>query len=125
LKVKGIQGKGNIGKELQFELFQLYEEIQSNFESVDDNEDGSDENAKDNQLRLILQEVKNIKMELSNHGLKALVKDEVPKQMLALTFEQQLGKILAGSSSSDEDDDYDGWLRRVNLDGFYKKVNKC
>jgi hypothetical protein len=37
---------------------------------------------------LNLQEEENIKMELSNHGPEALVKDEVHKQMLALIFEQ-------------------------------------
>jgi hypothetical protein len=37
---------------------------------------------------LILQEENNRKMELSDHGLEALVKDEIPKQILALTFEQ-------------------------------------
>jgi hypothetical protein len=60
-------------------------------------------------------------MEPSDHGLEALVKDEAPKQMLALTFEQQLGRILEGSSSLNEDDDYQDWLRWDNLDGFYKK----
>jgi hypothetical protein len=29
-------------------------------------------------------------METSDHGSEALVKDEIPKQILALTFEQQL-----------------------------------
>jgi len=29
-------------------------------------------------------------MELNDHGLEVLVKDEIPKQILALTFEQQL-----------------------------------
>jgi hypothetical protein len=64
-------------------------------------------------------------MELSDHGLEALVKDEAFKQMLAFTFEQLSRRILEGSSSSNEDDDYHDWLRWVNLDGFYKKTNRC
>jgi hypothetical protein len=63
-------------------------------------------------------------MELS-HGPEALVKDEAHKQMLALTFEQQSRRILEGSSSLNEDDDYHDWLRWVNLDGFNKQTNKC
>jgi hypothetical protein len=50
---------------------------------------------------LILQEEKDRKMELNDHGLERLVKDEIPKQILALTFEQQFGRILEGSTSLD------------------------
>jgi hypothetical protein len=35
-------------------------------------------------------------MELIGHGLETLVKDEIPRQILALTFEQELGRILEG-----------------------------
>jgi hypothetical protein len=59
-------------------------------------------------------------MELSDHGLEALVRDEAPKKMLALTFEQSR-RILKRSSSSNEDDDYQDWLMWVNLDGSFKK----
>ncbi len=43
--------------------------------------------------------------------LEALAKNEAPTQILALTFEQKLGRILKGSFSLDEDDDYQDWFK--------------
>jgi hypothetical protein len=58
-------------------------------------------------------------MEPSDHGLEALVKNEAPKHMLALTFEQQSRRIPEGSFSLDEDDDYQDWLKWVKFDGSF------
>jgi len=33
-------------------------------------------------------------MELNDHGLESLVKDEAPKQILALAFEQQSERLM-------------------------------
>lgn len=56
LKLKLIQGKGNLGQGLQYELFQPYEKNWFDFELIDDYEEDFDANVGDNKFRLILQE---------------------------------------------------------------------
>jgi hypothetical protein len=56
LKSGSKWGKGSLGQGHPFEPFQPYYELEStDFESIDDDEEKFDENASDNQLKLIVQ----------------------------------------------------------------------
>jgi hypothetical protein len=57
--------------------------------------------------------------------LEALTRNEVPKQILALTFEQHSRIILKGTFSLYEDHNYQDWFMSANFDESSKKINKC
>ncbi len=61
--------EGIIIELLQFVGFQLNDEMKFDSKSHDDDEENSKNNVVDKQLRLILQEDKDITFELNDHGL--------------------------------------------------------
>lgn len=54
------------------------------------------------------------KLELKDHGLQGLIKEETPMQMMALILKEQMENVM--EDLLDDDDDYVDWLKWVGFE---------
>jgi hypothetical protein len=55
------------------------------------------------------------KLELKDHGLEDLIKEEAPMQMMALILEEQVENVIE-DLLDDDDDDYVDWLKWIGFE---------
>ncbi len=56
------------------------------------------------------------KLELKDHGLEGLIKEEAPMQMMVLILEEQVENVMEDLLDDDDDDYYVDWLKLVGFE---------
>ncbi len=91
----------------------MYDELE-----IDSNEEEDGQympKASNDWLKLIVQKEVKQKLELKDHGLEDLIKEEAPMQMMALILEEQVENVIE-DLLDDDDDDYVDWLKWIGFE---------
>lgn len=91
----------------------MYDELE-----IDSNEEEDGQympKASNDWLKLIVQKEVKQKLELKDHGLEDLIKEEAPMQMMALILEEQVENVIE-DLLDDDDDYYVDWLKWIGFE---------